>query len=128
MQALIIDDEPQIRSFVSAVLQHDGWNTCEADSAELAFEILHDRNWAIVFCDVHLGGEDGFSVLKRFKQELPDTRVILMTGHGSGEGALDATAFGAYDYLLKPFGVEELRAISRAMREALALPPRRRVL
>lgn len=128
MQALIIDDEPQIRTFVSTVLQHDGWNTCEADSAEHAFEVLHDRNWAMVFCDIHLGGEDGFSVLRRFKQELPDTRVILMTGHGSGEGALDATAFGAYDYLLKPFGVEELRAISRAMRETLERPPRRRVL
>ncbi len=128
MQALVIDDEPQVRSFVSAVLQEEGWNISEADSAERAFEMLHDRDWAVVFCDVHLGGANGFSVLRRFKEELPDARVVLMTGRGSALGALDATAFGAYDYLLKPFGVEELQSISQAVRDRLARLPRRRLV
>ncbi|HEY3024575.1 MAG TPA: sigma-54 dependent transcriptional regulator [Pyrinomonadaceae bacterium] len=128
MQALVIDDEPQVRAFVCALLQEEGWNTAEADSAERAFDMLHDRDWAVVFCDVHLGGENGFSVLRRFKEELPDTRVVLMTGRASALGALDATAFGAYDYLLKPFGVEELQSISQAMRDRLAHLPRRRLV
>ena len=128
MQALVIDDEPQVRSFVSAVLQEEGWNISEADSAERAFEMLHDRDWAVVFCDVHLGGANGFSVLRRFKEELPDARVVLMTGRGSALGALDATAFGAYDYLLKPFGIEELQSISQAVRDRLAHLPRRRLV
>jgi DNA-binding NtrC family response regulator len=71
-----------------------------------------------------LGGADGYAVLRRAKEELPATKVILMTGHGSGVGALDATAFGAYDYLLKPFGPEELGSLSKALREQLRERPR----
>jgi DNA-binding NtrC family response regulator len=126
--ALVIDDEPQVKSFVAAVLRDEGWEVSEADSAEQAFELYWDRDWAVVFCDVMLGGADGFSVLRRVKQESPDTQVVLMTGHGSAVGALDATAFGAYDYLLKPFGVAELQSLSRAVKERLGRRPRHRLI
>ncbi|HUE83216.1 MAG TPA: sigma-54 dependent transcriptional regulator [Pyrinomonadaceae bacterium] len=128
MEALVIDDEAQVRNFVRAVLEDDGWQVSEADSAEHAFEMLRDREWAVVFCDVMLGGADGFSVLRRFKDELPHTKVVLMTGHGTAAGALDATAFGAYDYLLKPFGADELHSLSRAMSERLAIRPHHRLV
>jgi two-component system response regulator AtoC len=128
MHALVIDDEPQLRRFVSDVLQEDGWEVTEAESAEQAFEMLRDREWAIVFCDVQLGGVNGFSVLRRFKEELPQTKVILMTGHGTAVGALDATAYGAYDYLLKPFGVDALQSLSRAVAERLAKTPHHRLV
>jgi two-component system, NtrC family, response regulator AtoC len=117
MNALVIDDEVLVRRFVGAVLREEGWNVTEASSAEEAFDMLHEKDWTVVFCDVVLGGADGFSVLKRFKEELPQTKVVLMTGHGSAAGALDATAYGAYDYLLKPFGMEDLQSLSRAIRE-----------
>ncbi len=115
MNALVIDDEAQVRAFVRTVLEDDGWQVSESESAEQAFDVLRERDWAAVFCDVMLGGADGFSVLRRFKEELPQTKVVLMTGHGTAAGALDATAFGAYDYLLKPFGAEELLSLSQAM-------------
>ncbi|HEX7295466.1 MAG TPA: sigma-54 dependent transcriptional regulator, partial [Pyrinomonadaceae bacterium] len=86
---------------------------------EQAFDMLHEKDWSVVFCDVVLGGSDGFSVLQRFKDELPQTKVVLMTGYGSASGALDATAYGAYDYLLKPFGMEELQSLSRAIRDGV---------
>ena len=127
MQALVIDDEVQVRRFVSTVLQDEGWEVSEAESAERAFEMLREQDWAVVFCDVMMGGADGFSVLKRFKEELPQTKVVLMTGHGTAVGALDATAFGAYDYLLKPFGVEALQSLSRAVTERLARQPHHRL-
>src|SRR5882672_508094 len=117
LQTLVIDDEAQIRTFVGMALREDGWEVSEAESAERAFEMLHERDWSAVFCDVMLGGADGFSVLHRFKEEMPETKVVLMTGHGSAAGALDATAFGAYDYLLKPFGPQELQSLSTALRE-----------
>src|SRR5260370_38737460 len=72
-----------------------------------------------------LGGADGFAVLRKFKEELPETKVVLMPGHGSAAGALDATAFGAYDYLLKPFGAEELQSLSTALREQFLNRPQR---
>jgi DNA-binding NtrC family response regulator len=128
MQALVIDDDAQVRVFVSRVLQDEGWNVTEADSAETAFEMLRDQKWSTVFCDVVLGGADGFSVLRRFKDELPQTKVVLMTGHGTASGALDATAFGAYDYLLKPFSVEDLKSLSHALTERLAKTPHHRQL
>lgn len=126
--ALVIDDEVQVRRFVGAVLREEGWEVSEAESAEVAFGLLRERDWAVVFCDVMLGGADGFSVLKRFKEELPKTKVVLMTGHGTAMGALDATAYGAYDYLLKPFGVEALQSLSGALQERLAHSPRHRLV
>jgi two-component system, NtrC family, response regulator AtoC len=128
MHALVIDDEAQVRKFVGQVLEDEGWEVGQAESAESAFAMLRDCEWAVVFCDVMLGGADGFSVLRRFKEELPQTKVVLMTGHGSAAGALDATAFGAYDYLLKPFGVDELRSLSRAVSERLLNQPHHRVM
>src|SRR5437868_5231352 len=124
-QALVIDDEPQVREFVSTILTNDGWQVAQSESAEEAFNMLNDEAWSVVFCDVMLGGADGYSVLRRFKEELPETKVVLMTGHGSAAGALDATAFGAYDYLLKPFGPEELQSLSTALRERLMDRPSR---
>src|SRR6266849_4281271 len=123
--ALVIDDEQQVRDFVCTVLENDGWKVNRAVSAEEAFAVLDDGNWAAVFCDVMLGGADGFAVLRRFKDELPETKVVLMTGHGSAAGALDASAFGAYDYILKPFAAEELQSLSAALREQLISRPQR---
>jgi DNA-binding NtrC family response regulator len=117
LQALVIDDDHQVREFVSTVLREDGWNVSEAETAEHAYEMLNDRRWSLVFCDVILGGEDGFAVLRRFTEEQPDAQVVLMTGHGSAVGALDAAAFGAYDYLLKPFGIPEVQTLANAVRE-----------
>jgi len=119
LQVLVIDDEPAVAALVGTVLREDGWDVSTAASAEQAFEMLRGHDWAVVFCDVQLGGADGFTVLRRFKEELPATKVVLMTGHGTAEGALDATSFGAYDYLLKPFGPDELQLLSQALREQL---------
>src|SRR6266849_10731859 len=128
LHALVIDDEQQVRDFVCTVLASDGWIVSRAASAEDAFEMLSDTRWAIVFCDVMLGGADGFAVLKRFKAELPDAKIVLMTGHGTAAGALDATAFGAYDYILKPFGVEALQSLSRALARRLDKIPHHRLV
>lgn len=120
IHALVIDDDAQVRGYVSNVLEGEGWQVHQAESAEVAFEMLREQDWSTVFCDVMMGGADGFSVLKRFKDELPKTKVVLMTGHGSAAGALDATAFGAYDYLLKPFTLEALQSLSGALAQELA--------
>ncbi|HEX8651092.1 MAG TPA: sigma-54 dependent transcriptional regulator [Pyrinomonadaceae bacterium] len=125
MKALVVDDEPAVRDFVTEVLRADGWETSEAETAERAFEMLRDDRWSLVFCDVMLGGADGFQVLRRFTDEQPEAQIVLMTGHGSAAGALDAVAFGAYDYLLKPFGADDVLALSQAVRERIEKPQRR---
>jgi two-component system response regulator AtoC len=116
MQALVIDDEWQVRDLIANILREEGWSVSEAESAERAFEMLPEQRWSLVFCDVALGGENGFAVLRRFQAEQPQAKVILMTGHGSAVGALDATAFGAFDYLLKPFSLDSVRALAASVR------------
>ena len=95
MHALVIDDDPQMLNFVSEVLREEGWELTAASSAEQAFELIHKQEWSVVFCDVILGGADGFSVLKRFKEIQPGAKVVLMTGDGNASGAVSATSFGA---------------------------------
>jgi two-component system, NtrC family, response regulator AtoC len=117
LQALVIDDEPQLSGFIAEVLNTDGWNVAEARNAEQAFERLNERKWLLVFCDVMLGGTNGYAVLRRFSEQQPEARFVLMTGHASAAGALDATAIGAYDYLVKPFTVDDILNISKLVRE-----------
>ncbi len=117
--ALIIDDEPAIRALVAEVLASDGWSVSQAATAEDALSMMADREWSMVFCDVVLGGPDGYSVLRQFSDLQPAARFILMTGHGSAAGALDATSIGAYDYLLKPFEIDDILRISSGIRDQL---------
>lgn len=118
-RALIIDDEPQISSLIAEVLSGDGWVVEQARSAEEALAKLEERDWGLVFCDVVLGGPDGYSVLQRFTDAKPEASFILMTGQGSAAGALEATSTGAYDYLLKPFSVEDILRISSVIKKHL---------
>jgi two-component system, NtrC family, response regulator AtoC len=119
LQALVIDDEPSIRDFLTEVLRSDGWIVSEAETAERSFEMLRDQQWSLVFCDVMLGGADGFAVLRRFTEEQPEAQIVIMTGHGSAAGALDAVSLGAYDYLMKPFSVTEVEALSKDVRKRI---------
>ncbi len=115
-KALVIDDEPQVRHLVAEVLRCDGWQVTEVATAEEAFNTLSEESWTLVFCDVVLGGINGYEVLRRFAGKQPEARFILMTGHGSAAGALDATAIGAYDYLVKPFSVDDILKIAHDVR------------
>jgi DNA-binding NtrC family response regulator len=117
LQALVIDDEPLISNFIAKILIADGWSVSKARTAEQAFEMLSEQQWLLVFCDVMLGGLDGYAVLRRFSEKQTETRFVLMTGYGSAAGALDAIAFGAYDYLVKPFTVDDILNIARVVRE-----------
>ena len=127
LHALVIDDQILITQLVADVLRSEGWDVTETTSAEQAFALLDKHDWALVVCDVQLGGVDGFSVLRRFKEELPATRVVLMTGYGTAAGALNATSFGAYDYLLKPLKIDQLELLSRSLQDQLRNRSTRRV-
>ena len=113
----MIDEEPLISNFIAKILTADGWRVSKVNTAEQAFEMLSEKPWLLVFCDVTLGGTDSYGVLRRFSEKLAEARFVLMTGYGSAAGALDAIAFGAYDYLVKPFTVDDILNIARAVHE-----------
>jgi two-component system, NtrC family, response regulator AtoC len=122
MKALVIDDNELVRDNVAEVLRGEGWEVCEADSAARAFEMLGEgASWQLVFCDVKLSDAheaEGYAVLRRFVEEQPGAQIVLMTGHGSAAGALDAVSSGAYDYLMKPFEVADVLRIAQDVRRA----------
>ncbi|HEY5885691.1 MAG TPA: sigma-54 dependent transcriptional regulator [Pyrinomonadaceae bacterium] len=128
LPALVVDDDAQLRRFVRLVLEQENWDVTEAESAEEAFELLSKEAWCAVFCDVIMQGADGFAVLRKFREQLPKVNVVLMTGHGGATDALDATSFGAYDYLLKPFSAEDLRSLSDKLVDKSKNEPRSSVM
>ncbi len=119
-RTLVIDDEQSVRAFVAEVLRADGWNVSQSPSMEDALEQLNEAP-SIIFCDVKLAGANGYGVLRTFKENSPDTKVVLVSNHGGG--VLDARAFGAYDYLVKPFRTE-LQLLSQMLREQLDRAPK----
>ena len=117
LPALVIDDDPQVRSFVADILRSEGWNVSEAATAEQGINLLSEQAWLLVVCDVMLDDGDGYTVLRHFTEKLPAARFVLMTGYGTAAGALDATAIGAYDYLVKPFNVDDILNLAKSVRE-----------
>lgn len=118
--SLIIDDEPSVSGFVAEVLRSDGWSVDEVLDSESAFKAVSLEKYDLVFCDVMLRGTDGYAILRRFAVDQPEARFVMMTGHGSAAGALDATAIGAFDYLVKPFSVSDILRIAGVVREQIA--------
>lgn len=119
LRVLVIDDEDSVRSFVSDVLASEGWTVAQASSADEAFQIMESQSFDLVFSDVLLGDIDGYAVLRKFAQSQPNARFVLMTGRGSAAGALDATSIGAFDYLVKPFSIDDVLGIAKAVREQI---------
>ena len=128
LKALVVDDDDLIRSNVAEVLSNEGWDVTEAESAERALALLRGDVWSLVFCDVKLSGNndfEGYDVLRSFNEEQPQAQIVLMTGHGSAVGALDAVSSGAYDYLMKPFEIADVKRISQAVRGGIEKRARR---
>lgn len=118
---LIVDDERQIRRFLEISLQAQGYETLSADSGAEALKLAATRSVALVVLDLGLPDMDGHQVLQRLREwtEVPILVLSARSGEAEKVRALDA---GANDYLVKPFGVEELGARIRVLLRASAAP------
>jgi len=110
---LIIDDEPFIRENVQRVLHEDGYHVLEAANSKQALKLISSDEVDLALLDLNLGSEDGLLLLKELKEQDPDLLVIIITGYGSVESAVEALRLGAYDYVKKPFKADALRLIVR---------------
>ncbi len=117
LNALVIDDDPQVRDLIADILKTASWQVEVVSSAEEAIKVLENKEWALIFCDVMLEGTNGYSVLRHFTEKQLPGHFVLITGYGSAAGALDATAIGAHDYLMKPFTVEQILRIAEEARQ-----------
>lgn len=108
---LIIDDESFIRENVSRILSEDGYQVCQASDTREASEQVASGEIDLALLDLNLGSENGIDVLKILKELDPELLVIIITGFGSVESAVDALKMGAYHYMKKPFKADALRVI-----------------
>ena len=128
VRMLVVDDEQSIRRLCMTVGQSLGYICSEAESAEAALAQSPAMPPDIVVADLRLPNLSGADLLRQLKSRLPATEVVIMTGHGSIESAVEAMKLGAYDYIQKPFRVEELRMLLRRMEEKILLVQENRVL
>jgi DNA-binding NtrC family response regulator len=110
MRIMLVDDEEGFLSTTRNVLERKGINTATATSGSEALEKLTQENIDVVILDVKMPGMDGVSALKAIKSRYPSIEVIMLTGHGTVESALDGLRAGASDYLTKPVDIDELVA------------------
>jgi two-component system response regulator PilR (NtrC family) len=106
---LVVDDEKSMCDFLEIMLQKEGYEVLSTTSGEKALELLDNNLYSMILTDVKMPGADGFAVLRKTKEVSPDTVVIMITAYGSPEGAVTAIKEGAYDYITKPFRVEEVK-------------------
>ncbi|MFT4977415.1 MAG: DNA-binding NtrC family response regulator, partial [Myxococcota bacterium] len=97
---LVVDDEPAVRTALRVNLAKAGYDVQVTSSAEEATEAAQGREFDVVLTDVKMPGESGLALLESIKRIQPETRVILMTGHGSVEDAVTAMRSGASDYII----------------------------
>ena len=128
LNLLIVDDERSIREGCRDVAQGIGYSTYIADNAEHAFRVLDTTSIDVVLLDLRLPGVGGLEVLKEVKRRRPETVVIVMTGYASVQSAVQAMKQGAYDYVTKPFNLEELRLILDRVLGHLQLSSENRIL
>jgi len=116
-QVLVIDDEEDLRWALAKALSQDGYTVLTAGCAGEGLEVLGRQNVSLVLLDLKLPDMDGLEVLPRIKERHPGTPVIMITGYGTIETAVQALKRGAAGYITKPFDLHELRLVVKRILE-----------
>jgi signal transduction histidine kinase len=108
-RVLIIDDEESLRITTAAILEQEGYQVETAASGDEAIALLEGSEFDLILTDLHMEGGDGLSVLTEIKRRAPLTISVVLTGFASVESAIAALQKGAYDFLVKPCDIEEMK-------------------
>ncbi len=127
---LIVDDEADIRALIAGILQDEGYSTREAGTADEALAALSLRRPSLIIQDIWLQGSnmDGIGILEVVQRDHPDVPVVMISGHGTIETAVQAIKIGAYDFIEKPFQTDRLLIILDRAIEAARLKRENREL
>jgi len=105
---LVVDDEPDIRELIKDILEDEGYQVKLAANGEEARVALASQNPSLILLDIWMPDIDGISLLKEFKQQDSDLTIVMMSGHGTIETAVEATRLGASDFIEKPLSMAKL--------------------
>jgi len=116
---LIIDDEPAIRRTLKDILEDEGYSVLTEAKGRDGLGILAEEPVALVLLDIRLAEENGLDILRAIREKHPDVEVLMISGHGTIETAVEAVRLGAYDFLEKPLSLERVRlAVLRALEKS----------
>ncbi|MGK9450055.1 sigma-54-dependent transcriptional regulator [Acidithiobacillus caldus] len=128
LKILVVDDEPDICATLAEILEDEGYAVQTAASAEAASLLCHDQIFDLLLLDIWMPGEDGLSLLRRLAERGLEQPVVMMSGHGTIETAVQATKLGAYDFIEKPLSLDKtLLTVEHAL-EASRLQRENRLL
>ena len=120
---LIVDDERDIRELISDILKDEGYSTRLASNSDEAMEEVTSDQPALMILDIWLkdSNMDGIDILKTVKRDYPDVPIVIISGHGNIEIAVAAIKQGAYDFIEKPFNIDQLMVVVRRAMETSRL-------
>lgn len=114
---LVVDDEESIREFLDIMLKKEGYTVTTAENGRVAKDILEKKSFDLVISDFQMPEMTGKELLKYVKDHFPQTIFMMITAFGTTESAVEAMKMGAYDYITKPFKIDEVRInIANALR------------
>ncbi len=117
---LVVDDEESIREFLEIMLKKEGYEVTCAEDGERAIDLMKKKAFELVISDMQMPKVTGLELLKHVKDSSPDTMFMIITAFGTTENAVEAMKKGAYDYITKPFKIDEVRInIANALRSKL---------
>jgi len=125
---LVIDDEKSIRNTLQEVLEYEGHQVECANEGNEGIEKFNSNNYDIVLCDIKMPGMDGIEVLEKLNAHIPDVPVIMISGHGNIDTAVEAIKKGAYDFIEKPLDLNRLLVTMRNATERNELVSETKVL
>ena len=109
MNLLIVDDELSMRELLELVFTEEGYTVATAESIGQAVRVLADQPVHLVISDMRLTDGNGLELLQHIRERYPETLFVLITAFASADSAIDALKFGAYDYITKPFDIDDRR-------------------
>src|SRR5271156_3142298 len=128
LNLVIVDDERAVRDVCREVARSLGFNTTVAESAEHTYRLLDSQAVDVVLLDLKLPGANGLEALHKIKQRRPDAEVVVVTGYATVQSAVQAMKNGAYDYVTKPFTIDELKMLLERVATHLKLKTENRML
>ena len=114
---LVVDDDDLSRSYLSEALQRNGYSVDNASDGQEAVSMTDKQCYDMVFLDMRMPMMNGLKVLERVKKTSKETIVVMMTAYGSIESAVEAMQKGAYDYIIKPFSLENIELLLKRVQE-----------
>ncbi len=120
-RVLVVDDEQSMRNMLAIALKQEGYEVVTAEDGEAARREIEASSVDLIVSDIRMPGLDGIEVLRFAREHTPGTEVILVTAHASTASAVEALRLGAYDYVTKPFDIDELKLTVRRALEVKEL-------